>query len=208
MQLQDHWNQIYSQKENPELGWYESDGQVTIDFLGDLLATHQTIVVPGAGTSTLVPTLIQQGHTLILNDLSDAALDKLKSEIEPAQSPIEYVVNDLGTPLLDWNFNKSSLWVDRAVLHFLTQEEQIKNYFKRLKNSVQKDGHVMLAEFTYGGAEKCAALPIKQWNISEMQEQLGKEFELVKSMDYTFINPRGEDRLYVYGLFKRVPYRN
>jgi hypothetical protein len=204
MQLQDHWNQIYSQKENPELGWYESDGQVTIDFLGNLLTTQQVIVLPGAGTSTLVPTLVQQGHKLILNDLSDAALEKLKSELNSAQNSIEYVVNDLGLALNDWTFNKSSLWIDRAVLHFLTQTEQIKNYFDRLKDSVQKDGFIMLAEFTYGGAEKCAALPIKQWNVSEMQDQLGEEFKLVKSMNYTFVNPRGEDRLYVYGLFKRI----
>ena len=74
-----HWNAIFSAKTDSELGWHESDTSQTFKFL-DLIPQNETTTVflPGAGTSVLVDELLARGHQLILNEISDEALDKLK----------------------------------------------------------------------------------------------------------------------------------
>ena len=74
-----HWNAIFSSKSDPELGWHESDTSQTFKFL-DLISRSEitTVFLPGAGTSMLVDELLSRGHQLILNDISDEALAKLK----------------------------------------------------------------------------------------------------------------------------------
>ena len=77
-----HWNAIFSAKTDPELGWYERNAAQTLKFL-DLIPESRTatIFLPGAGTSVLVDELVSRGSRLILNDISDEALKKLKKRI-------------------------------------------------------------------------------------------------------------------------------
>lgn len=77
-----HWNAIFSTKMDSELGWYERDATQTLKFLELIPGNHTaTIFLPGAGTSVLVEELLSRGSRLILNDISDEALDKLKNRI-------------------------------------------------------------------------------------------------------------------------------
>ena len=82
MTKNEHWNKIFSTTDNSKLGWYEEDVSQTLKFL-DLLPNKENlqIFLSGAGTSLLVDTLLEQGHTLVLNDISDEALSKLKTRI-------------------------------------------------------------------------------------------------------------------------------
>jgi hypothetical protein len=61
----------------------------------------------------------------------------------------------------------------------------------------------LLAEFSTTGASKCAGLEIHRYSVEEMTERMGKEFELVKHEHYTFINPFGEPRPYIYALYRK-----
>jgi hypothetical protein len=96
------------------------------------------------------------------------------------------------------------LWNDRAVLHFFTEEPQQKAYFDLLKKVVNKNGYVILAEFNLEGAKKCCGLDVFNYNESMLQERLGNDFELLKSFNYTYTQPSGNTREYVYTLFKRI----
>jgi len=62
---------------------------------------------------------------------------------------------------------------------------------------------VLLAEFSKTGAPRCAGLDVHRYSADEMSERLGREFVLVESEDYTFVNPAGAPRPYVYALFQR-----
>ncbi|MFA7233065.1 MAG: class I SAM-dependent methyltransferase [Terrimicrobiaceae bacterium] len=198
-----HWNAIFSTKTDPELGWYESDASQTLKFL-DLIPGNKTatIFLPGAGTSVLVDELLSRGSRLILNDISEEALNKLKERTGNMEGQISWLHHDISTPLPE-GLPHADIWIDRAVLHFLLEEADIQSYFNNLRSAVSPEGYILLAEFATDGAPKCAGLDLHRYSVEEMTERLGTGFALLKHEEYTFINPYGDPRPYIYALYKR-----
>lgn len=198
-----HWNAIFSTKADPELGWYEGDVAQTLKFLDFIPQTKApTIFLPGAGTSILVDALLSRGARRILNDISDEALKKLRDRIGSHLDRLSWLHHDISKPLPD-GLPPADIWIDRAVLHFLLDETQIAGYFDNLRSALRPGGYALLAEFSIPGAPKCAGLDVHRYSVAEMAERLGQGFELVRQEDFTFINPAGDPRPYVYALFRR-----
>ncbi len=197
-----HWDAIFSTKADPELGWYESDTSQTLKFL-DLIPQNErtSVFLPGAGTSLLVDELLAREYELILNDISDEALNRLKRRIGNSER-LQWLHHDMSKPLPD-DTPQVDVWIDRAVLHFLLEEADIQNYFDNLRSSVRPRGYVLLAEFSTIGAPKCAGLELHRYSVEEITERMGKDFELIKYEDYTFINPLGDPRPYIYAFYQR-----
>lgn len=202
--MSEHWNTIFLNKKDSELGWYENDAAQTLKFL-DLIPPRETttIFLPGAGTSVLIDALLAKGHQLILNDISDVALSKLRTRIGENDN-VSLMHYDIAHPLPDGLAKTIDIWIDRAVLHFLLKESDIQGYFSNLHAAVRSGGYVLLAEFATTGAQKCAGLELHRYSIEEMTLRMGKDFELIKHEEYIFINPSGDTRPYIYGLFKRL----
>ena len=206
---QAHWDDIFSAKEDAELGWSEDDCSQTLSFLKHTaISANSTLFLAGAGTSKLVDELIKTDANLIVNDISAKALETLSQRLNTTQC--QYLHYDLGLPFNN-NVNKSidenfavDVWIDRAVLHFLLTEEQINNYFDNLKSTVKCGGYVLLAEFSNTGATHCAGLAVHQYSVDEMQTRLGDKFELIDSKEYIFVNPFQQERPYIYALFQRI----
>jgi len=198
-----HWDTIFSSKADPELGWYESDVSQTLKFL-DLIPQSEsaTIFLPGAGTSVLVDALLAGGHALILNDISDEALNKLRNRIG-AHDRLTWLQHDISRPL-PAGIPQVDIWIDRAVLHFLLAEADIQGYFANLHSAILPGGHALLAEFSTTGAPKCAGLELHRYSVEEMTERMGAGFELVTHEAYTFINPSGGQRPYIYALYRKI----
>jgi len=195
-----HWDNIYKEKAGTELGWFEQDVNQTLKFLAHCpLKQPSYIFLPGAGTSLLVDALDNHGNHLILNDLSEQALLQLEARVGTENK--SYFIQDISKPfVLPY---KVTLWIDRAVLHFLLSETEINQYFNNLRQTLDKGGYVLLAQFSTTGAKKCAGLPLHQYSLNEMQKRLGNEFQLITHEEYIFMNPFGEPRPYLYALFKR-----
>ena len=198
-----HWNAIFSSKSDPELGWHESDTSQTFKFL-DLISRSEitTVFLPGAGTSMLVDELLNRGHQLILNDISDEALAKLKKRIGMNKDKLTWLHHDISKPLPS-GMHQVDMWIDRAVLHFLLKEDDIRGYFANLCSVIRPGGYVLLAEFSLTGAPKCAGLDLHRYSVEDLTERMGAEFELVKHEDYTFVDPFGGLRPYIYALYRR-----
>ena len=198
-----HWNAIFSAKADPELGWYESDTSQTFKFL-DLIPQSEvaTIFLPGAGTSMLVDELLDRGHQLILNDISDEALGKLKKRIGVNKGRLTWLHHDISKPLPS-SIPLADMWIDRAVLHFLLDEDDIQGYFVNLRSAIHPGGYVLMAEFSLTGAPKCAGLELHRYSVEELTERMGTEFELVRHENYTFVDPFGGFRPYIYALYRR-----
>ena len=59
MNLEFHWNNIFKNTENKDLGWWENDFSQTLKFLEALTINSNTnIFLAGSGTSNLVDELI------------------------------------------------------------------------------------------------------------------------------------------------------
>ena len=197
-----HWNRIFATIDDTELGWYEADGSQTRKFLDLIpLGRPATLFLPGAGTSALVDELLARGHRLILNDISDQALARLAERIGENSRAI-WLHHDITQPLPP-GLPPVDIWIDRAVLHFLTEETAIDAYFANLRSAVRPGGHVLMAEFSSTGALQCAGLTLHRYSLAEMTERMGSGFDLVAHEEYTFINPSGEPRPYLYTLCRR-----
>jgi len=199
----EHWNAIFSTKTDPELGWYEKDASQTLKFLDEIPQREfATIFLPGAGTSVLVDELLARGHKLILNDISDKALDKLRNRIGKNNS-FTWLHQNISKPLSD-DIPKVHIWIDRAVLHFLLEEADIQGYFANLQSTVNQGGYALLAEFSTTGSPKCAGLELHRYSIEEITRRMGSDFELIKHEEYTYVNPFGDARPYIYALYKKT----
>lgn len=201
--LNNHWDNLYTNTDQNKLGWFEDNLSQTNKFLSLInLNDNANIFLPGAGTSELVDSLVQNNYNVIINDISIEALNNTYKRNIQYKNNLTIFNHNLSS-VFPKDLQKSDLWLDRAVLHFLLTEDDIKIYFDNLKNNLNKNGYVLLAEFSDDGAISCAGLNIKRYTTDKFSYYLGDEFELIKDEKYTFINPNGDDRPYIYALYQR-----
>ncbi|NDI36236.1 class I SAM-dependent methyltransferase [Chengkuizengella sediminis] len=201
--LTEHWNGIYKKTEDENLGWYEEGFSQTLKIL-NLIPTwkESKMFVSGVGTSGLVDELLQSKADLVLNDLSSEAIEKLKLKYMDMGNRIEWLCQDISEPL-PTDLKEIDIWIDRAVLHFLTDDVSIGQYFKNVTTSLNVGGYAIFAEFSKKGATKCAGLDVRRYDIQDLKEYL-PSFECIAEEEYTFINPKGDTRPYIYALFSKI----
>lgn len=201
--LQEHWNKAY-QNDLEKLGWYQEEASEILELIDALkLKKDLRIHIAGAGRSTLVKSLLDRSfRDLSLSDLSNDALALLQAD--HPEHPLNLVQDDLGNPHAMQAQKPFDLWIDRAVLHFLTEEEARQNYFALLKDKTNQGAYILLAQFKKGGAKKCSGLEVCQYDVDMYNQYLGAGFALQQSFDYTFINPNGDPRPYIYALYQKL----
>ena len=199
-----HWNSAYLKNQTENLGWYEEKSEQTLALIQETkLPKNATILNVGAGSSSLIDNLLEEGFShIIANDLSNESLKPLKLKFDK-NNKVEFIVDDLLNPSKLNKLKNIDLWNDRAVLHFFLSKEEVTAYFNLLKMVLKPKGFVIIAVFAKNGADKCAGLPLKKYNVKMLENELGNDFELKKSFNYTFVNPFGGERPYIYTLFQR-----
>ncbi|MGL1902438.1 MAG: class I SAM-dependent methyltransferase [Fibrobacterales bacterium] len=199
----EHWNTIFNNTSQEQLGWFESEVSQTFSLLDRIPNLNEKhVFIAGVGTSILAESLIGKTAVLTLNDLSDKALTLLKQRLPENTQPIEWVAGDISTPLCI-DLESIDVWIDRAVLHFLTEERDIDAYFAQLRQSLHHKGYVLIAEFSDTGAPKCAGLEVHRYTEDEIRHRLGSQFTLIHAESYSFTNPNGDPRPYIYTLYQK-----
>jgi len=51
---------------------------------------------------------------------------------------------------------------------------------------------------------RCAGLDLHLYSVEEMSARMRPEFELLRHEDYTYINPAGDPRPYIYALYRHA----
>ena len=200
--LTEHWNKIYSKSDENQLGWYEDDFTQTVKFI-DYIANWERskIFVAGAGSSGLIDILLNSDANLILNDLSTEVIETSKKKYNNYKHKIEWNCHDLTEPFPE-ELNDIDIWIDRAVLHFIVDNNNVQQYFRNVDAVVKSGGYALFAEFSKSGAKKCAGLDVRRYEIQDFEKNLSS-FQLISSEEYTYINPGGEPRPYIYALLKK-----
>lgn len=204
--FQKHWNNAYQKTPIDSLGWYEEDPIPSMDLISECnLLKDDLIFNAGAGATTLIEQLLDKGYTnIVVNDIAAEALTELKNNLSTHKhSHVQFLVDDLTNPTELLKLKNVDLWHDRAVLHFFTTEAQQKVYFDLIRKVIKPNGYVILAEFNLDGAKKCSGLDVFNYNETMLQERLGNDFKLLKAFNYTYTQPSGGLREYVYTLFQR-----
>jgi len=202
-----HWNNAYQKSSIDNLGWYEENPTPSLELIKECNLPKDALVFnAGAGATTLISKLLALGYkNIVVNDIAETALTALKSSLTiETNFNVEFIVDDLTNPTTLLKLKNIDLWHDRAVLHFFTEKYQQEAYFKLLKKVIKVNGYVILAQFNLKGAKKCCGLNVFNYNETILQQGLGENFKLQKSFDYTYIQPSGNTREYVYTLFKRI----
>ncbi len=203
MDYKQHWDEAFEKTETEQLGWYETTPQKTLELIHETgIQKDARILNVGVGTTTLVDSLLEEGYSnIIASDLSSSALEQLKNRVHSDQ--VEYIQDDLTHSEKLIHIEPVDLWIDRAVLHFFNKEEEQKAYWDLVHQIVKPGGFVLIAAFSLEGAEKCCGLPVHRYSADMLKNDIGEGFDLKDAFDYTFINPRGGERPYVYTLFQR-----
>lgn len=203
--MKEHWNEIYSWLDEYELGWYEKIPESSIKLLAMCnINKYEPILDVGAGLSTFIDYLIDQRFTnIIATDISEIALDKLKKRLGEKASLVRWIVDDITQPIHIQHLTDIAVWHDRAVLHFLLEENDQIKYLSVLKKVIKKDGYAIIATFSLNGAKKCSGLNVKNYDHNMLAKFLGEDFNLIEYFDYMYHMPSGEPRPYIYTLFKR-----
>lgn len=198
-----HWDNIFSRTEDSRLGWHEKDTAPTFKLLNEVTDwENSTVFLPGAGTSILIDDLLPRVNRLILNDISSEALNRVRQRLHTGSEKIVWLCQDITQPIRE-PLPAVDFWIDRAVLHFLTHDDDIRRYFENLKSTLKTGGHAIFAEFSLTGAPKCAGLALHRYSVDELSSKLGASFTLLSHFDYTYINPFGDPRPYIYALFRK-----
>ena len=204
--MKEHWERVYDNKAVEKLGWYESSPEPSMSLIKACrLEKDASILNVGAGATTLVDELLRSGYlNTIANDISQAALEELQLRLGPElSSKVHWIVDDLTNPVELTALENIDLWHDRAALHFFQEDEDRIAYFDLLRKVLRPGGHVIIAAFNLNGAPTCSGLPVFRYDAQMLQNKLGGEFELLEAFDYSYTQPSGDTRDYVYTLFKR-----
>lgn len=195
-----------SKKSVDKLGWYESNPEPSLKLIERCkIGKNAAILNVEAGATTLLDELLELGcQNIIANDISSSALEELQLRLRPEWSTIvRWIVDDLTDPGELLSLEQIDLWHDRAVLHFFQDDASQNAYFNLLRKLVSQGGYVIIAAFNLNGAPMCSGLPVFRYDAAMLQEKLGEEFHLKEAFDYTYTQPSGDTREYVYTLYER-----
>ena len=203
----EHWNKVYTNNPITQLGWYEAQSFPSVQLIERCaVPKHYPIVDIGSGTSTLISDLFELGYqNLYPIDISDVALEKAKALLDKERAAqVHWIVDDITNPSTVLQLQNAAVWHDRAVFHFLTEEQHRQTYHSLLQKIVMPGGFVIMATFALDGATKCSGLPVQRYSAESLSEFFGYGFRIIESSNYTYQMPSGELRPYVYTRFQKT----
>jgi hypothetical protein len=169
---QDHWDGVYSSRDEREVSWYQADPGTSVRLVTEAAAgiagKDSAVVDAGGGASLLASRLAGEGFTdLTVVDVSAAALGRASAR--PGGDRVTWVTADL----LTWRPGRAyQVWHDRAVFHFLTTPDRRAAYFATLRAALPGGGAVILATFAASGPERCSGLPVARYDAAALASEL------------------------------------
>ena len=198
----DHWEKVYTKKSPSEVSWYQTHPGISLELIASRGIDHSAKIIDvGAGASVLVDKLLEAGYTDIsVLDISSKAIDHAKERMESRAEQTVWIITDIT------EFEPSrqyDLWHDRAVFHFLTEKIDRQKYVEVLKKALKPQGHLILSAFSLEGPPKCSGLNVERYDVEKMKQELGDEFEFIKSVNESHVTPWQAKQEFIYGYFKR-----
>lgn len=199
-----HWERVYAERSPHEVSWYQREPTVSLALIRRSGVTaDQPVIDVGGGASTLVDALLAGGYRRVaVLDISARALAHARARLGPAARQVEWHEADVTAFKPPHRF---ALWHDRAVFHFLVDEQSRSRYLEALEGALLPAGLVVIAAFGIGGPRRCSGLPVTQYDGPSLGALLGDGFRLVESVNETHLTPRGDAQLFGCHLFARTP---
>jgi len=199
-----HWENVYQQKDPRSVSWYRAHLEVSMALLRKTgLGRESRVIDVGGGASSLVDDLIAFGASEIsVLDLSAQALRVARLRLGEAGKHVQWRVESV----LDAQFEEAQFdfWHDRAVLHFLTQPVDVKQYAEQVASAIGPGGHAVIGGFAPDGPERCSDLLVARRAPDEIARLLGPAFRLVDQQGEQHRTPAGVLQSLCYAVLQRV----
>jgi SAM-dependent methyltransferase len=187
----EHWDERYRSVGSTAVSWYEATPTVSLALLDRLGVTAvESVIDVGGGASVFVDHLLARGHRdVAVLDLSKVALDEARTRLGDADS-----VSWIEADLLNWDPPRRwDVWHDRAVLHFLVDDDDRATYVEVMRRAVAPDGSFVIGTFAEDGPTECSSLPVRRQSADELIGLLG-DVEVVERRRHKHHTPGGADQ--------------
>ncbi len=203
MASKEHWEKVYAGKSATAVSWFQEHAALSLKLIRQAATpTSASIIDVGGGASTLVDDLLAAGYEhLTVLDLSEAALAVAKLRLGVRAAKVRWIeANILQAELPDPGYD---VWHDRAVFHFLTNEQDRHDYVSKVLRMVKPGGLVIVATFAEDGPTKCSGLPVMRYSAEELHAEFGKPFQLLGQVKESHRTPSGDEQRFVYCLCRK-----
>jgi SAM-dependent methyltransferase len=200
-----HWESVYTRKSPSAVSWYRDHLETSLSLLERAgLSTSSRVIDVGGGASTLVDDLLDRGVTAVtILDISTAALAVAQSRLADRANGVSWMVGDvLKSTFPDGAYTH---WHDRAVMHFLTAENDVRSYAEQVARAVAIGGHAIIGGFAPDGPEQCSGLAVARRSPGDVAKILGARFALIATAGEIHRTPSGTDQSFAYAVLRRNP---
>lgn len=198
-----HWDAVYAEKTERQLSWHQDDPSPSLElFDASGLSRDASVIDMGAGTSRFAASLIARGiDDITVLDISGVALENARQQIGQAGKKITWVEADITSWVPSRQYD---LWHDRAVFHFLTDEDDRTAYMAALWQALKPRGFAIIATFAPDGPERCSGLPVVRYSPPGLGRTLGSRYELISHLSHQHKTPWGSPQSFQFSLFQKI----
>jgi 2-polyprenyl-3-methyl-5-hydroxy-6-metoxy-1,4-benzoquinol methylase len=185
-----HWDKVYDTRGEDGVSWFQATPTVTLELLDALDVDRDAAIVDlGGGASVVVDNLVERDFSdVTVLDASKVGLDAAKARLGTDAGRVHWLHRDV----FEWTPERRyDLWHDRAVFHFLIEEDERESYVAVLRSGIAPGGRAVVATFDAHGPEQCSGLPVVRYGARELAEVFAPHFELVESRTEEHLTPAG-----------------
>ena len=200
MERKNHWETVYETKQPSEVSWTQENPKTSLDFIHEThLDKTAKIIDIGGGDSNLVDFLLEEGYENIsVLDISANALERAKKRLGNNAEKVTWIVSDITEfePTEQYD-----VWHDRAVFHFLIEENDIKKYQDLVAKAVKRN--MVIGTFSTNGPLKCSGLEIKQNDETSLTSTFKNNFEKIDCFTIDHKTPFDTIQNFIFCSFNR-----
>ena len=194
----DHWDRSFSSTpsgDHTSRGWYQSTADPSWLMIGDLDPSTSAVDI-GAGASVWVDEALERGWSdLTVLDWSPVALGLSQARLGARVASVTWVEVDV----LTWTPPRAfGLWHDRAVLHFLLEDNDRTRYGQVLRAATAPGSVVVIGGFGPAGPEMCAGLPVRRQSVADFEELFGSDFTIERTFEQSHVRPDKDTQDYLW----------
>lgn len=195
-----HQEHIYDVKTPQEVSWTQEKPETSLNFIQSFSVDKTAKIIDvGGGESKLVDFLLEEGYENIsVLDISANALEKAKKRLGDKAEKVNWIVADITEfePTEQYD-----VWHDRAVFHFLTEDNDIKKYQDLVSKAVK--GKMVIGTFSTNGPLKCSGLEIKQNDEISLTSTFAADFEKIECFTIDHITPFDTIQNFIFCSFNK-----
>ena len=201
--VKEHWEDVWTRKKSNEVSWYQKYPKTSIDLiLSTTPSKDAKIIDVGGGDSNLADKLLDLGFkNITVLDISSKALEHSKERLGKKADSINWIDCDIREFDSDKRYD---VWHDRALFHFLTDEEDMRKYVELIRKHVSDEGYVIISSFSTRGPMMCSGLDTRQHSEESMKKLFFDGFEHIKSFEEEHKTPFGVSQIFTCNVLRKI----